>query len=55
MRPSFKVKFVKFHTCRSRKQYTELNQKNTNAKNATPTAIQTHTKNEIIFFYTSLD
>ena len=42
MGPSFKVKFVKFHTCRSRKQYTGPNKKNTNAQNATHTAIQTH-------------
>ena len=55
MRSSFKAKFAELCTCGSREQCLGPIKKNADAQNATPTAIQTHTKNEIIFFYTSLD
>ena len=42
MESSFKVRFVFFHICVSREQYTGPNQKNADAQNATPTTIQTH-------------
>ena len=41
--PSFKVKFMFFRTYGSREQCMGPSQKNSNAQNATPAIIQTHT------------